>query len=51
MRNSFSICIPAYNRPEELRELLASIATEGPGDWEILVSEDHSPKRSRSWMW
>ena len=45
MRLRFSFCIPAYNRPEELRELLASIAVETPGDWEILVSEDHSPKR------
>lgn len=45
MRIDFSICIPAYNRPEELSELLASIAVETPGDWEILVSEDCSPKR------
>lgn len=40
----FSICIPAFNRPRELSELLDSIACEAPGDWEILVSEDCSPR-------
>ncbi|HVN92785.1 MAG TPA: glycosyltransferase family 2 protein [Terracidiphilus sp.] len=39
----FSICIPAFNRPLELSELLHSIAQEPPGDWEIVVSEDCSP--------
>lgn len=40
----FSICILAFNRPQELSELLDSIALEAPGDWEILVSEDCSEK-------
>ena len=40
----FSICIPAFNRPQELSELLDSIACEPPGDWEIVVSEDCSPR-------
>ncbi len=40
----FSICIPAFNRPRELSELLESIASEAPRDWEILVSEDCSLK-------
>lgn len=40
----FSICIPTFNRPRELSELLESIAFEPPGDWEILVSEDCSPR-------
>jgi glycosyltransferase involved in cell wall biosynthesis len=44
MTKRFSICIPAFNRPRELSELLTSIASEAPGDWEILVSEDCSPK-------
>jgi glycosyltransferase involved in cell wall biosynthesis len=44
MRKRFSICIPAFNRPRELSELLNSIASETPRDWEILVSEDCSPK-------
>jgi abequosyltransferase len=42
----FSICIPAFNRPRELSELLESVACELPGDWEILVSEDCSPRRA-----
>ena len=45
MTKRFSICIPAFNRPEELSDLLESIASEPPGDWEIVVSEDSSPKR------
>jgi glycosyltransferase involved in cell wall biosynthesis len=45
MTKRISICIPAFNRPQELSELLQSIASEPPGDWEILVSEDSSPKR------
>jgi glycosyltransferase involved in cell wall biosynthesis len=44
MTKRFSICIPAFNRPQELQELLNSIASEPPGDWEILVSEDRSPR-------
>lgn len=44
MTKRFSICILAFNRPQELSELLRSIASEPPGDWEIVVSEDCSPK-------
>lgn len=46
MTKRLSICIPAFNRPRELSDLLKSIASEPPGDWEILVSEDCSPKRA-----
>ena len=46
MTKRFSICIPAFNRPRELSELLDSIASEAPGDWEIVVSEDCSPKQA-----
>jgi len=46
MTKRFSICIPAFNRPEELSDLLKSIASEPLGDWEIVVSEDSSPKRN-----
>jgi abequosyltransferase len=44
MTKHFSICIPAFNRPRELSDLLNSIASEPHGDWEIVVSEDCSPK-------
>ena len=44
MTKRFSICIPAFNRPRELSDLLNSIASEPPADWEIVVSEDCSPK-------
>jgi len=46
MTKRFSICIPAFNRPQELSDLLESIASEPPGDWEIVVCEDSSPKRN-----
>jgi len=46
MPKHFSICIPAFNRPRELDDLLNSIASEPPGDWEIVISEDCSPKGS-----
>jgi len=45
MTKRFSICIPAFNRPQELSDLLESIASEPPGAWEIVVSEDSSPRR------
>jgi glycosyltransferase involved in cell wall biosynthesis len=46
MTKRFSICILAFNRPEELSVLLKSIASEPPGDWEIVICEDSSPKRN-----
>lgn len=39
-----SVCIPAYNRPDELQEVLESIAGQGCGDWDVVVCEDHSPR-------
>ena len=41
----FSICIPAYNRPEKLKELLQSIDAEYLRI-EIIICEDNSPKQS-----
>lgn len=39
-----SICVPSYNRPRQLGELLASI--DGPPDeLEIVIAEDHAPER------
>lgn len=40
-----SICIPSYNRPEKLNELLASIDSFDNKNIEIVVCEDYSPKR------
>lgn len=41
----FSICIPSYNRPAEIRRLLDSIDTTHVGEIEIVVCEDKAPKR------
>lgn len=40
-----SICIPAYNRPKELKKLLHSIDAGAVDDIEIVITEDMSPKR------
>jgi glycosyltransferase involved in cell wall biosynthesis len=39
-----SVCIPSYNRPDELLRLLSSIDAT-PKDIEIVICEDKSPKR------
>jgi glycosyltransferase involved in cell wall biosynthesis len=40
-----SVCIPAYNRPNELKKLLQSLGGETLTSCEIVVSEDCSPRR------
>ena len=40
-----SICIPSYNRPNELCNLLASIDCN-PTDVEVVICEDLAPKRA-----
>ncbi len=41
-----SVCIPAYNRPEVLGDLLDTIVSQDYNDFEIVICEDKSPKRS-----
>jgi len=44
----FSIVIPTYNRADELRETIRSIAQlEVAGDWELLVVDNNSPDHTR----
>ncbi len=41
-----SICIPSYNRPEELKRLLESIdSTKYAREIEVIIQEDKAPKR------
>lgn len=42
----FSLIIPVYNRPEEADELLASLATQTRGGFEVIVVEDGSADKS-----
>lgn len=41
----FSICIPSYNRPIEIRRLLDSIDSTHVDEIEIVICEDKAPKR------
>ncbi|MCR5215109.1 MAG: glycosyltransferase [Eubacterium sp.] len=41
-----SICVPSYNRPEELKRLLESIdSTKYAKEIEVIIQEDKAPKR------
>ncbi len=42
----FSIIIPIFNRPDELRELLTSLTRQTYADFEVLVIEDGSTKKA-----
>jgi abequosyltransferase len=42
-----SICIPSYNRPNELIRLLDSIDILCKDDIEIIICEDYSPRRNQ----
>src|SRR5438093_7571351 len=45
----FSIIIPTYNRADELRETIRSIAKLNvAGDWELLVVDNNSPDHTRA---
>ena len=46
MKTTVSICIPSYNRPQELLRLLKSIDTNRCELVDILICEDNSPKRN-----
>lgn len=47
MNNQYviSICIPSYNRPQELKRLLKSIDVTLTGLIQVVICEDKSPKR------
>ena len=44
----YSFIIPVYNRPDELRELLASITHQQLDDYEVIVIEDGSSLTSEA---
>jgi len=41
----YSIIIPVYNRPEEVEELLESLALQTAQDFEVIIVEDGSSRR------
>jgi glycosyltransferase involved in cell wall biosynthesis len=42
----FSILIPSYNRPDELSRCMSSIIAGSFEDYEIIISDDNSPRKS-----
>jgi abequosyltransferase len=46
-RSTFSICIPAYNRTQQLPALLDSIFMQEFQDFNIVICEDCSPERDK----
>ena len=38
----FSVIVPVYNRIDEVRDLLASLAAQREGDFEVVIVEDCS---------
>lgn len=44
-KSLISICIPSYNRPEKLYDLLGSVDSIHNNEIEIVICEDDSPKR------
>ena len=38
----YSVIVPVYNRPDEVAELLESLATQSSGDFEVIIVEDGS---------
>lgn len=44
----FSVIIPVYNRPQEVREILSSLTTQSFKDFEVIVVEDGSSIRSEA---
>ncbi len=46
MASDISIIIPVFNRPDELRELLQSLAAQTEKHFEVIIVEDGSTERS-----
>ncbi len=42
----FSVIVPVYNRPGEIKELLESLTTQTDKDFEIIIVEDGSTEKS-----
>ncbi|MCE5179923.1 MAG: glycosyltransferase [Porphyromonadaceae bacterium] len=42
----FSVIIPLYNRPEEVNELLSSLCEQTVGEFEVIIVEDGSSRKS-----
>ncbi len=41
----FSVIVPVYNRPQEVKEILSSLATQSFKDFEVIIVEDGSSVR------
>ena len=41
----YSVIVPIYNRPDEMAELLESLALQTYKDFEVIIVEDNSPHK------
>lgn len=39
-----SVCIPSYNRPEYIGDMLDTVIAQSFDDFEVVICEDNSPK-------
>ena len=46
-----SLIVPVYNRPQEVQELLESLAAQDNRDFEIIIVEDGSTVRCVTGSW
>lgn len=46
-RPLFTVVVPTYNRPRELRAMIESVLSQDFADWDIVVGENHSPAREQ----
>ncbi|MBX2962395.1 MAG: glycosyltransferase [Cyclobacteriaceae bacterium] len=46
LKPKYSVVVPVYNRPDELRELLQSLTEQSVKNFEVIVVEDGSTNRS-----
>lgn len=44
MAPTISVCVPAYNRPDTLSELIKTVLDQEYDDYELIVCEDDSPR-------
>src|ERR1700754_463468 len=45
-----SVVLPTYNRPDYLREAMASVFAQTLDDWELIVADDGSDEETKAYL-